>query len=47
VGWEIIPGNVLLEVGYAHIFGGEFIDKAPNSNGGDNDYFYTQVELGF
>ena len=47
VGWEVVPGNILLEVGYAHLFAGRFIDEAPNSNRGDSNYVYTQLELEF
>jgi hypothetical protein len=44
----VIPKNVRLEVGYAHLFAGEFIEDAPTSNDeGDSDYVYTQVVLGF
>jgi hypothetical protein len=38
---------VLLETGYAHLFAGEFIDRAPNSNGGDTNYVYAQLMLKF
>ena len=31
----------------AHLFAGEFIHEAPNSNGGDTNYVYTQVVLEF
>ena len=42
--WNVRPGNVLLEAGYAHLFAGSFIEEAPNSNGGrDTNYVYTQV----
>ena len=45
---EVIPKNVRLEGGYAHLFAGEFIDDAPTSNDqGDSDYVYTQVVLSF
>jgi len=47
VRWNILPSNVLLELGYAHLFAGEFIDLAPNSNGGDTNYVYSQVGLNF
>jgi hypothetical protein len=47
VRWWILPGNLLLEAGYAHLFAGEFIDNAPNSNGGDSNYVYTQFSLQF
>jgi hypothetical protein len=45
--WRPLPGNVLVEAGYAHLFAGRFIDEAPNSNGGDSDYVYSQVILEF
>jgi len=46
--WHILPGNLLFETGYAHLFAGTFIDEAPNSNReGDSDYVYSQVTLSF
>ncbi|MFK7897808.1 MAG: alginate export family protein [Myxococcota bacterium] len=46
--FQVIPGNVMLEAGYAHLFAGDFIDEAPNSNGqGDSDYVYTQIKIDF
>jgi hypothetical protein len=45
VRWRPLPGNLLLEAGYAHLFAGEFIDEAPNANGGDTNYVYSQVLL--
>lgn len=48
VRFKLIPGNVMLEAGYAHLFAGDFIDEAPNSNRqGDSDYVYTQISLDF
>jgi hypothetical protein len=48
VRFHLVPGNVMLEGGYAHLFAGDFIDEAPNSNGqGDSDYVYTQIKLDF
>lgn len=47
VRWRPFPGNVLVEAGYAHLFAGEFIDSAPNSNRGDSNYVYSQVILEF
>ncbi len=47
VRWRPLPGNVLLEAGYAHLFAGEFIDEAPNSNRGDTNYVYSQVVVEF
>jgi len=47
VRFDWIPGNVRLELGYAHLFAGEFIERAPNSNGGDTNYVYTQMLLEF
>lgn len=43
--WRILPANLLLELGYAHLFAGEFIGRAPNSNSGDSNYVYTQFVL--
>jgi hypothetical protein len=46
--WNVLPGNLKLEAGYAHLFAGDFIDEAPNSNRkGDTNYGYTQIVLGF
>ena len=47
VRWDLLPGNVRFEVGYAHLFAGEFIDRAPNANGGDTNYVYSQIGLMF
>jgi Alginate export len=48
VRFDVIPGNVRLEGGYAHLFAGEFIDDAPNSNDqGDSNYVYTQLSISF
>ena len=48
VQWNILPGNVLLESGIAHLFAGEFMDEAPNSNRqGDATYCYSQIEITF
>ena len=41
--WRPLPGNLMIEVGSAHLFAGEFIDRAPNSNGGDTHYVYSQI----
>ena len=45
VRWDVLPQNWRLEVGYAHLFGGEFIDNA--GNGGDTNYVYSQVGVKF
>ena len=48
VRWRPLPGNILLEVGYVHLFDGDFLEEAPNSiDPGDLDYFYSQVVLTF
>jgi hypothetical protein len=42
--WDLIPANLRLEAGLAHLFGGDFIDEAPNSSRIDNStygYFAT------
>lgn len=44
--WELLPGNLRLETGYAHLFDGDFIENAPNSSRpGDLDYFYLQAAI--
>ncbi len=46
VRWEVLPGNLRFEAGYAHLFDGEFLRNAPNSNGpGDLNYFYAQAVI--
>lgn len=48
VRWDIIPGNVRLEVGGAHLFAGGFVHDAPNADGqGDTTYGYASVEIRF
>jgi hypothetical protein len=47
VRWWALRDNLLLEAGYAHLFAGEFIDQAPNANGGDTNYVYGQLILKF
>jgi hypothetical protein len=43
-----LPGNLLLELGYAHLFAGRFIREAPNaSHRGDSNYVYTQAAINF
>lgn len=44
--WRAVPGNLTLEVGFAHVWLGEFAETAPNANKtGDPTYFYTQFEV--
>lgn len=46
--WNVRPNNARLEAGIAHLFAGEFMDDAPNTNRqGDANYFYSQVTLSF
>jgi hypothetical protein len=48
VRWDVLPGNVRLEVGGAYLFAGEFIDNAPNATGqGDTTYGYVALDLTF
>jgi hypothetical protein len=48
VRWDILPGNLRLEIGGAHLFAGEFIEEAPNaSHRGNSTYGYASVELRF
>lgn len=47
VRWHLRPNNVR-RAGIAHLFAGEFMDNAPNSNGqGDATYFNSQITLSF
>jgi len=46
VRWDVLPGNVRLESGYAHLLTGAFVEDAPNSNRpGDLNYFYLQATI--
>ena len=48
VRFQPLPGNLMLEAGYAHLFAGVFIEKAPNAtHRGDSNYVYTQATLRF
>lgn len=48
VRWDLIPGNLRLEAGGAHIFAGDFIEEAPNAaQRGDTTYGYASLELRF
>jgi len=48
VQWLVSPGNLAVEVGYAHLFAGHFIHHAPNAgHRGDINYFYTQAVINF
>jgi hypothetical protein len=46
--WQVVPERIIFESGYAHLFAGEFINNAPNSNQqGDSNYAYTQISFSF
>lgn len=46
--WNVVPQNICLEFGLAHLFAGEFIEDAPNSNEqGDSTHLYSQIALTF
>jgi hypothetical protein len=46
--WRPLPGNVLLDTGYAHLFRGEFMKSAPDAVATrDSDYFYVQTVIEF
>jgi hypothetical protein len=46
--WKVCPDLLTVEVGAAHLFAGEFMREAPNSNGeGDATYGYFQTTLEF
>jgi hypothetical protein len=46
--WDLLPGSLRLDTGYARLFGGSFLDRAPNSNGGqDSGYAYFELSVFF
>jgi len=46
--WDLIPSNIRIETGAAHLFAGEFMKNAPNANGeGDASYIYLQTIFTF
>ncbi|MEZ5699445.1 MAG: alginate export family protein [Nitrosomonas sp.] len=46
--WHLLPGNLSVEAGYAHLFADKFIHNAPNADHrGDINYFYTQTVITF
>lgn len=48
VRWDVVPGNLGIEVGAAYLFAGSFIDRAPNgTDEGDATYVYAQSVLTF
>ncbi|MGR8918180.1 MAG: alginate export family protein [Gammaproteobacteria bacterium] len=48
VRYDVVPGNYRFEAGFAALFDGEFMRKAPNSpNAGDALYAYAQITLKF
>jgi hypothetical protein len=48
VRWDLLPGNLRLELGGAHLFAGNFLERAPNAAGkGDTTYGYASLELRF
>jgi hypothetical protein len=48
VRWDVLPGNLRLEVGGAYLFAGEFVKDAPNATGqGDTAYAYASLEITF
>lgn len=41
-----VPGNVSLDVGFAHLFRGRFARRAPNANpSGDPSYVYGEASF--
>lgn len=47
--WDVIPKQVTLETGWAHLFKGGFAKRAPDAPAEDDDsnYFYAQTKLRF
>ncbi len=49
VTWNLMPKNIILEGGWAHLIKGQFARNAPGAprDHGDVDYFYAQTTLQF
>jgi hypothetical protein len=46
--FEVVPKNIRFEAGVAHLFAGEFMRDAPNTNGqGDVTHVYSQIGFQF
>jgi hypothetical protein len=46
--FQILPGNLGLELGFAHLFTDEFREEVPTNNGqGDTTYVYAQTVVSF
>ena len=46
--WDVVPKNLRLELGAAHLMVGDFIENAPNSSGqGNTNYGYLQCVAHF
>ncbi|MCK5943392.1 MAG: alginate export family protein [Planctomycetes bacterium] len=46
--YDLLPGNMFLEVGGAYLVGGSFLDRAPNSpSGGDRRYGFVEMRWTF
>ena len=41
--WQVIPDNLFVEIGGAMLFGGGFLERAPNSQGRDSRYGYAEM----
>ncbi len=46
IGWNLMPGNLRLELGYAHLFAGDVIRSRIPGYPGTN-YFYSQLAIAF
>lgn len=47
VQWDVLPQNLRLEFGYAHLFAGRFIREANPSSQGDSNYVYALAMIWF
>ncbi len=46
--YNVLPGNLAVEIGGAHLFHGSFLDNAPNApREGDTTYFYASATAAF
>jgi hypothetical protein len=46
--WDVLPGNWRLETGFAHVFNGDYVRRAPGGTGqGETSYGYLQTMFWF
>lgn len=45
--WDVLPGNLRLEIGLAQLFPGSYLERAPNGNPADTTYGYSEITWRF